>query len=223
MTTFAFIHTSHVLIPLFSGLAKQILPEFETFHMSDESLIRATIRAGGLTATTRRRLVATIQSARDAGADGVMVTCSSIGEGTALARQVFDFPIFRIDEAMAMAAVERGRRIGVAATLRTTLEPTLRLLAETAARQGRDVELVSSLCEGAFEAVLAGDTEQHDSLVRESLIRLRAETDVVVLAQASMARVLAQMNPNGGAPVLTSPELALRAARDALSPAAGAA
>jgi Asp/Glu/hydantoin racemase len=218
MSTLAFIHTSHVLIPLFSGLARKILPEFDTFHMSDESLIRATMRAGELTATTRRRLLAAIESAREAGADAVMVTCSSIGEGTALARQVFDFPIFRIDEAMAMAAVERGKRIGVAATLRTTLEPTLRLLEDTAVRQRREVEMVPSLCEGAFEAVLAGEVERHDSLVRDALTRLRSEVDVVVLAQASMARVLEQMNLTGGAPVLTSPELALRAAREVLSP-----
>lgn len=218
MTTLAFIHTSHVLIPLFSGLARKILPEFQTFHISDESLIRVTMRAGGLTATTRRRLLSTINSAREAGADAVLVTCSSIGEGTALARQVFDFPIFRIDEAMARAAVESGTRIGVAATLRTTLEPTIRLLEEVAANHRRDVTIVPSLCEGAFEAVLSGDVERHDSMLREALTRLRSEVDVVVLAQASMARVVDQMSLNGGPQILTSPELALRAVREVLLP-----
>jgi Asp/Glu/hydantoin racemase len=217
--TLAFIHTSHVLIPLFSGLARKILPEIEVFHISDESMIRATMRAGGMTATTRRRLLATINSAREAGAGAVMVTCSSIGEGTTLARQVFDFPIFRIDEAMADAAVQSGRRIGVAATLRTTLEPTIRLLNEVAAGRGREITVVPSLCEGAFEAVLAGDTERHDSILMDSLHRLRSDVDVVVLAQASMARVVDQMHSNGGAPILSSPELALRAVSKVLTPA----
>jgi Asp/Glu/hydantoin racemase len=217
MTTLAFIHTSHVLIPLFSTLARETLPEFEVFHMTDESLIRNTIRSGGLTKTTKRRLVAAIASAREGGADAVMVTCSSIAEGVPLAREVFDFPVFRIDEAMAQVAVQSGTRIGVAATLRTTLEPTIRLLNETAVAGDRDIEVVPSLCEGAFEAILAGDTERHDALLAGALNSLRSKVDVVVLAQATMARVVNQMNLNGGPPMLSSPELALRQARDVLT------
>jgi Asp/Glu/hydantoin racemase len=217
MMNVAFIHTSHVLIPLFSRLAREILPEFETFHMTDESLIRNAIRAGGLTATTRRRLLSMVGSAREGGADAVMVTCSSIGEAAALARDVYDFPVFRIDEAMAQAAVQSGTRIGVAATLRTTLDPTIRLLEEAAANV-RPIVIVPSLCEGAFEAVIAGDTERHDTILIESLNRLRGEADVVVLAQASMARVVDRMQFNGGPPILSSPELAVRHARVVLLP-----
>jgi Asp/Glu/hydantoin racemase len=218
MTNFAFIHTSHVLIPLFSRLAREILPEFETFHMTDESLIRNTIRAGRLTATTRRRLLSMVGSAREGGADAVMVTCSSIGEAAALARDLYDFPVFRIDEAMALAAVQSGTRIGVAATVRTTLDPTIRLLKESAAASGREVVIVPSLCEGAFEAVIAGDTERHDRMLVESLTRLRSEVDVVVLAQASMVRVVDQMKLDGGPLMLSSPELALRQVRGVLLP-----
>ncbi len=216
MAMLAFIHTSHVLIPLFSKLAREILPEFEVFHMTDESLIRNTIRSGSLTKNTKRRLFSAIGSARDGGADAVMVTCSSIGEGATLARDLFDFPVFRIDEAMAETAVESGRRIGVAATLRTTLEPTVRLLNETAVAKGRTITVVPSLCEGAFEAVLAGDTERHDALLIESLNCLRSKVDVVVLAQASMARVVDQMRVNGGPAMLSSPEMAVRQAREML-------
>jgi Asp/Glu/hydantoin racemase len=211
----AFVHTSHVLIPTFAGLAKKILPELETFHMTDESLIRNTIAAHALTKTTVRRLVAMIGSAHEAGADAVMVTCSSIGAGVKVAREVYDFPVLRVDEAMAEAAVSSGRRIGVAATLSTTLEPTIQLIEETARIEGRPIEVLRSLCEGAFEAVLAGDTERHDSLVEKALSSLREQADVIVLAQASMARVLAKLPP-GGPPVLSSPELALRKARSLL-------
>jgi Asp/Glu/hydantoin racemase len=209
----AFVHTSHVLIPLFSRLAKEILPELETFHLTDESLIRNTIAAGGLTKTTVRRLVAMIGSAHDGGADAVMVTCSSIGAGAKVAREMYDFPVLRVDEAMAETAVGMGRRIGVAATLRTTLEPTITLIEEAAAAAGREIEIVPSLCEGAFEAVLAGNTERHDALLSRSLAALREQVDLVVLAQASMARVVEQLPAGGGPPILSSPELAVRKAR----------
>ena len=52
-------------------------------------------------------------------------------------------------------------------------------------------------------------------MVVTMLSDLKAEVDVVVLAQASMARVLPSLPP-GGAPILTSPELAVRHAREAL-------
>jgi Asp/Glu/hydantoin racemase len=157
-----------------------------------------------------------IALAREGGADAVMVTCSSIGGAIPIARQQFDFPIFRIDEALAKAAVHAGKRIGVAATVRTTLEPTLALLRDTAIAEGQTVELLPELCEGAFEAVLAGDTARHDALVSAALRDLRGRVDVVVLAQASMVRVLAQLDLTSGAPVLSSPELAVRSVRGLL-------
>ena len=213
----AFLHTSHVLVPMFAELAKDLLPEFEIFHMTDESLIQNTIASQGLTPITIRRLAAMIGSAHEGGAGAAMVTCSSIGPATQIARSLYEFPVFRIDEAMADAAVATGRRIGVAATLKTTLEPTLALLKDTAAQAAKDVEIVPALFEGAFEAVLAGDTKRHDALVAEGLLGLREKSDVVVLAQASMSRVVGQLHLNGGSPILSSPELAVRRMRDVLS------
>ena len=215
LKTLAFIHTSHVLIPTFTELAKQILPGVEFFHVVDESLIRNTIREQRLTSTTRRRVVTLIGSARDGGADAVMLTCSSIGPSVETARQVYDFPIFRVDEAMAAKAVNMARRIGVAATLRTTLEPTIELLRATARNAMREIEVVPKLCDGAFTAVLAGDRDQHDRLVSAALQELMHESEVVVLAQASMVSVLPMLKRNG-APVLTSPELALQQVYDTL-------
>lgn len=210
----AFVHTGSVLVPAFTKLAAEIMPEIPTFHMVDESLIKNTIAAGSLTKTTIRRLIALIGSAAEGGATAVMVTCSSMGRGITLARELFDFPILRVDEAMAERAVLDGRRIGVAATVRTTLEPTLDLLRETASRLALDVELKPVLCSEAFDAVMAGDGARHDALVLEMLKTLRQEVDLVVLAQASMARIVP---PSGGAPILSSPELAVRQARERLT------
>ena len=212
----AFIHTSHVLIPLFTQLSKEHLCGVETFHMTDESLLRNTIAAGELTGNTIRRLATLIGLAHEGGADAVMVTCSSIGKATALARSQYDFPILRIDEALAEKAISVGNRIGVAATLRSTLNPTLELLRETAANTGRDVELIPALAEGAFEAVVAGDTARHDELLLATLTDLIRRVDVVVLAQASMARVAALLPASAGPPVLASPELAMLRARKVL-------
>jgi Asp/Glu/hydantoin racemase len=176
--------------------------------MVDESLIKNTIRAGRLLPITSRRLLSMIESAEQAGADAVLVTCSSIGPAVALGQQLFDVPVVRVDEAMAEQAVRIGKRLGVMATLRTTLEPTVALLRQKAAEAGRSIEIVESVCDSAFDAVLAGDTATHDRILSSALRHDMAGVDVVVLAQASMARVLNQMEKLP-MPVLTSPELAV--------------
>lgn len=217
--TIAYLHTSHVLIPVFKELSRRELPEVEQFHMVDESLIRNTIQAQKLTQATIRRVLSMVESAHEGGADAVVVTCSSIGPAASLARRLFEFPVVRVDEAMAEEAVRSGRRIGVAATLRTTLEPTVALLHEKAVAAQRDVDVVESLCEGAFEAVLSGDTAGHDRILAEALARLVSAVDVVVLAQASMARVLPQLPADPErVPILSSPELAVKRARSILFP-----
>ena len=213
----ALIHTSPTLTPLFSALCATHLPEVQIFHMVDESLIQDTVRAGELRRVTMRRVVQAVGSAVESGADAVLVTCSSIGPAVALAQQLFDTPVLRIDEAMAEAAVRQAHRIGVLATLRTTLEPTTALLRAKAAEAGRSVELIECLCEDAFPAVMAGDTETHDTLLRKALTEDMKDADAIVLAQASMARVVATL-PEGTlhAPVLSSPELAVLRAREIL-------
>jgi Asp/Glu/hydantoin racemase len=217
-TTLALIHTSPTLTPMFTALCAEQIPETTIFHMVDESLIKDTIREGGLRRVTMRRLLVMIESANMSGADAVMVTCSSIGSGVAIGQQLFDFPVIRVDEAMAETAVRMGKRIGVMATLRTTLEPTIALLRQKAADAGREIEIVDSLCDGAFEAVLSGDTATHDRILTDALLNDMRGVDLVVLAQASMARVVKTM-PEGTLkmPVLSSPELAVRQAREILS------
>ncbi|MBK9169757.1 MAG: Asp/Glu/hydantoin racemase [Bryobacterales bacterium] len=211
--TLALLHTSPVLVPVFQALAGDLA----VFHMVDESLLQNTIRAGVLEKTTIRRVIRHIESAREAGAGAVLVTCSSIGAAVPVARQLFDFPVIRVDERMARRAIESGTRIGVLATLRSTLEPTAALIRDTASKQARDVAVVTRLCEGAFQAVTRGDTAGHDAAVLDGLESLGREVDVVVLAQASMARVAGAL-PVGARQVaiLSSPALAMEDARERL-------
>ena len=100
-------------------------------------------------------------------------------------------------------------------TLRQAERDDRELLLEVYAA-GREIELIPDLCDGAFEAVLAGDTARHDELLSSALQKLRAQVEVVVLAQASMARVAGQFKSNGGSPILSSPELAMVSAQNLL-------
>ena len=218
MSTIGFVHTVLSLPPTFTALAEELVPDAELFHIADETLLGVTRREGRLTSATQRRVLGYVESAAAAGADVVVVTCSSIGPAVEASRGFVDVPVLRIDEPMADEAVRIGGRIGVVATLSTTLDPTADLVLRRARAAGRDVEVVSQLCEGGFDALSAGDRERHDELVRDGLRRVIADTDVVVLAQASMARVVETLSDDERTvPILASPRLGMERGAELLA------
>ena len=207
----ALIHTVASLVPIFKALCSELVPNADVFNMVDESLLQSCIREGRISPVTARRVAQHLVSAQEAGADGAMVTCSSLGPAVEMSRPLIGIPVLRVDEPMANEAMRLGRRIGVAATLRTTLEPTVGLLRTRAEAMGRQIDVVSTVYAGAFDAVIAGDTETHDTIVAGVLRDLCSCTDVVVLAQAPMARVVDRVSPGGPTvPILSSPRLAVQ-------------
>jgi Asp/Glu/hydantoin racemase len=209
MKTLALIHTSATLVPVFQQLTAVHLPGVEVFNIVDDSLIKDVIRRGELTVLTAERAGRYVRSAEDAGADFIMVTCSSIGRAAEDAAASAGVPVLRVDQPMADEAVRTGGRIGVVATLPTTLGPTADLIRRRAALAGTEVSLTTRLCEGAFAALMSGDTATHDAAVETALRELAAECEVIVLAQASMARV-AEALSGLPVPVLSSPGTAVR-------------
>jgi Asp/Glu/hydantoin racemase len=213
------IHTSATLVPIFQELVDRYLAgkDIKVFHISDDSLIKNTIERGLLTPDTSRRVVNYVVSAEEAGADFILVTCSSVGPAVETGATLVSVPVLRVDQPMADKAVQMGNKIGVVATLPTTLEPTSDLVRRRAILAGKDIELTSRLCEGAFDALMGGKPELHDESVALALKELSQQVDVILLAQASMARVANQLSDEDKkVPILTSPELAMQYVADTL-------
>lgn len=218
MPTLGLVHNSPVLAPIFNEIAARLMPDVRLLHFVDESTIKNTIAAGHLQKATMRQVIRLVGSTFDAGCDVALVTCSSIGRAVDMAAELYEQPVLRVDLPMAEKAVALGSKIGVLATLQTTLKPTVELVRRVADAQGKHVEIVEHVCPGAFEAVMAGDGATHDRIVTEGLTEAMKGMDAIVLAQASMARVVAAL-PEGAvtAPVLASPELGMERARDILA------
>lgn len=209
--TLALIHTSATLVPVFQQLCKAHLPNVDTFNIVDDSLVRAIGAKGSLTADIARRVEAYITSAEAGGADHILVTCSSIGPAVEASAPFCAVPVLRVDQPMADAAVAAGKRIGVIATLPTTLNPTSDLVRRRAAVAGKTIELTARLVSGAFEALMSGDAATHDTLVAAALRELSTQVDVILLAQASMARVVdALPEADKRVPIFASPPLAIK-------------
>lgn len=209
--TLGLVHTSATLVPVFQKLCAEYLPNVNVFNIVDDSLIKDVISRNELTKLTSRRVVDHVASAEAAGADFILVTCSSIGAAIEAAAGLTGVPVLRVDQPMADLAVQTGKKIGVIATLPTTLGPTSDLVKRRAAIAGKEIELTSKLCEGAFEALMGGDPEKHDEMVAKALLELSAVVDVIVLAQASMSRVVDTLPDTGKRiPILASPALAIQ-------------
>jgi hypothetical protein len=84
------------------------------------------------------------------------------------------------------------------------------LIQRRAQKAGKQIELTSRLCDGAFDALMSGDTAKHDAMVAKALQELSKTVDVIVLAQASMARVVDGLSAEDKQiPILASPPLAV--------------
>jgi Asp/Glu/hydantoin racemase len=215
----AFIHTVPSLVEPFNALVKEILPaDVEVFHIADEMLLKVVLNQGGLSPFIHQRVAEHVVAAERAGATAVQLTCSSISPCADSAAHLAGIPIFKIDAPMVEQAIALGSRIGVAATAPTTLGPTSDLIrARAAAARRDDVRVESLLVEGAYRALFAGDRETHDRLVRAGIQDLASRNDVVLLAQASMARVVEALPPEERkVPILTSPRAAVQRLREAL-------
>ncbi|HEY4358515.1 MAG TPA: aspartate/glutamate racemase family protein [Acidobacteriaceae bacterium] len=210
------LHTGPVLVDVLKQLFSELLPEARLVNIVDDGLLTDVRAAGGLTPALRRRTVGYGLIAEASGADAILNCCSSVGEAADVLATLVTIPLVKIDDKMAEAAVSQGARIAVLATVATTLDPTERLIHRKAEQAGRKIKTTRFLADSAFDALLSGNTQQHDGIVKAEIERAMTDHDVVVLAQGSMARLVPQVQSVSNVPVLSSPRLGVLALREAL-------
>lgn len=216
----AFLHTARPNVEVFRHLMAEIDPSLPTRHELLEGVLHEAVGTGVLTDAMRRQTEETIRALVAEGAALVVCTCSTIG-GVAEATTVDGgVRVMRIDRPMAEAAVASGSRIVVAAALPSTVRPTIDLLQQVAAEQGRRVEIVALMCADAWPHFQRGDHTAYAEAITSTVVASAGAADIVVLAQASMAPAAALIAARG-IPALASPELGVRAAVKAYRYAAG--
>jgi Asp/Glu/hydantoin racemase len=225
MSKIGVLHTSLVFIsvdPVITELLAETAPDAEIAHFVDSDVLATVIDEGGVSDSSAERMVHLAKGAEAAGVDIILSACSSLGPGVDVAAAQVGVPVVKIDSAMATEAVRRAGRIGVLGTVPTTLGPTAALIQEKARDTGRTVEVETKLAEGAFDILMGGDREEHDRRVRAAATELAERVELIVLAQASMWRMVPALEEATGLPVLSSPQAGVRDAVEQLA-AAGAA
>jgi Asp/Glu/hydantoin racemase len=206
----ALIHTVPSVYLTFEKQLREVLPQEVIIHnLLDDFLATNPIETGSFTEINVERLRNDMNNAVLTGCDLVVTTCSTLTPSVELIRATLTTPVIAIDDAMAQKAVTLGQHITVLATAVSTVKPTLQKIAAEAAKAGKEVVLDSKVCTEAMTALKSGDTETHNRLIAEMAKNL-GDTQVVVLAQASMAHMEAEVERICNLPTLSSPKLCMQ-------------
>lgn len=189
--------------------------DVELMNYEDPSILAEIREAGYVTAPAAARLVGMFMQATADGADAILNCCSSVGEAADAAVSIGKFtgvPIVRIDEEMCREAVRIGKKIGVLATLPTTLEPTKNTILRVAREMGVRVTLVDGLIDGAFGM----DQDRFRQALCEKAGQISDQVDVILLAQGSMAYVEKMIQEEYHKPAVSSPRFGAAALKKVL-------
>lgn len=207
MKTVGIIHTTPATIASLGALAQEILQDVHIVNILDDSIL-ADMRDGHNVEFVRERWISYASTLEKLGVSAVLSACSTVGDFAEEADRMLSVPVYRIDEAMAEEAVTRGGNIAVFATLRSTLDPTVRLIQRKAKESGAQVQVETVLVEGAYEALMGGDKNAHDQKIADAVAKRLDTCNAIVLAQASMASAVSSLK-DAGDKVLTSPRLGM--------------
>ena len=180
------------------------------YNIVDDSILPRIVAAGGLSSEIVSTVYQHISSAEKMGSNLILVTCSSISEVVDIVSPLVSVPVIKIDDAMTDEAIKIADTLGVVATIETTLNPTINQLRKKMAIAEKEIKIVPILCSDAYKALINdGDPEKHDLLLYKAIEEIIENVDAIVLAQASMARLLPKLIKFTNKPILTSPESAV--------------
>jgi Asp/Glu/hydantoin racemase len=202
------LHTGVVHVDTFTRLLAEAEPCAIGVHVLDESLLSDAQRLGTTDHALLDRIETRLRQAAE-GSDAVLCTCSTLGAVAEAMSSRLGLPVVRVDRPMAAAAVLAGERIGIVASVESTMGPTRQLLEEEAEHQHCKVTLIDLPCSEAWEAFEAGDIDRYLTLVASHVDGVAPNVDVIVLAQASMAGAVDRCSTQ--TPVLTSPRAGVAA------------
>ncbi len=215
--TLGIIHTAVFTSQIVQKYMDEIIPEVNVMHLGDDTMQRDNLIAGVgvIPKVNYFKFVTYARFLEEAGVDLIMLACSTFNRAVDYARPMINTAILQIDRPMMDLAVEKGKRIGLLATLPTTVPSSERLLSQAAEDAKKEIEIKTVLSSEAFKALRAGDPEKHNEILLDEIDKLSREVDVIVMAQVSMS-VLEPLLTNTHVPVYNSGRTGFAKAREIL-------
>ncbi len=209
----------HTVKSVYETFADELVSAYgkplEVDNAVDEFLVTNAQKKGFFPPENKRRLYLDLLAISQGEPDLLIVTCSSLTPFISEFKKDFDFPILSIDEEMCRRAALAGGNIAVLATAPTTVKPTVERIEAELSAIGKDGVVTSFLDAEAMTLLKAGDGLGHDARIAD-IARKAVDADVLVLAQASMARSEHLVSEVTGKLVLSSPKTCIDKALELL-------
>ncbi len=211
------IHAALITTRAVQKYIDETIPEVEVVHWVDDTIQNTNFACepGIIPKKNYAKFVQAALSQEEYGVNLILLACSTFNRAAELARPMVNTPMLQIDRPMMDLAVRDGRRIGLLATVPTTVPASERLLRLAAEEAGRPVEVKTRLCTEAFRVLKAGNPEKHNEMLLEEVARLSDEVDAIVMAQVSMTALEPSLT-NTKVPVYNSGRTAFNRIRQIL-------
>jgi aspartate/glutamate racemase len=183
------IHAALITTKAVQKYLDEVIPEVEVVHWVDDTIQNTNFACepGTIPRKNYAKFVQAALSQQEYGVDLILLACSTFNRAAELARPMIDTPLLQIDRPMMDLAVRDGSRVGLLATVPTTVPSSERLLRLAASEAGRTVQITTRLCSEAFRVLKAGDPEKHNDMLLAEIDELSGSVDAIVMAQISMS------------------------------------
>lgn len=202
------IHATSVAIEPINEAFAKLWPEAQLANLLEDSLSRDLAAAGCVTEALKLRFLALAHYAVQAGADGVLFTCSAFGDAIDLCKNELSIPVLKPNEAMIDQAISQASRIAIVATFAPAIESMVDEFTQAAKAAGRPLELSTFTCPKALEVLRSGDAELHDKLIGELVSGIEGQ-DLICFAQFSMVTAANAAKQTTMLNILTTPDSAV--------------
>lgn len=187
--TLGLIHVATFVAQTVQKYIDEIIPDVNVVHFADDTIQYTNLAAGPgvIPPYNYYKFTTYAHILEQEKTDLIMLTCSTFNQAVEFAQPMIRTPLLQIDRPMMDLAVREGKKIGILATLDTTVPSTERLLLKAAAEAGKEIEYRTILCSEAFKILRQGNKEKHNEMLLEEVDKLSKEVDAIILAQASMS------------------------------------
>ena len=211
------IHAALITTRAVQKYIDEVIPEVEVVHWVDDTIQNTNFacQPGIIPPGNYAKFVQAALSQQEYGVDLILLACSTFNRAVEFARPMIRTPMLQIDRPMMDLAVQDGRRVGLLATVPTTVPSSERLLRLAAEEAGREIEVKTRLCTEAFQVLKAGNPDKHNDMLLEEIAGLSDEVDAIVMAQVSMTALEPRLT-NTKVPVYNSGRTAFNRVRQIL-------
>lgn len=215
--TLGIIHAAVFTAQTVQKYLDEIIPEVSVMHLGDDTVQRDNLAAevGTIPKANYFKFATYARFFEEAGVDLILLGCSTFNRAIEYAQPMIETPMLQIDRPMMDLAVQDGPRVGLLATLPSTVPSSERLLRLAAEEAGKDVEIKTVLSSEAFKVLRAGHPDKHNEILLEEIEKLSKEVDAIVMAQVSMS-VLESRLTDTRVPVYNSGRTGFSKAREIL-------